>query len=64
MNFSQIPGQKEIIGKLIRSVKEQRVSHAQLFAGNEGCGSLALALAYASYISCEDRSDHDSCGKC
>jgi DNA polymerase-3 subunit delta' len=64
MNFSQIPGQKETIRKLIRSVKEERVSHAQMFAGNEGCGSMALALAYARYISCEDRSDHDSCGKC
>jgi DNA polymerase III subunit delta' len=64
MNFSQIPGQKEIIGKLIRSVKEERVSHAQLFAGNEGCGSMALALAYARYISCEDRSEDDSCGRC
>jgi DNA polymerase-3 subunit delta' len=64
MNFSQIPGQKEIIGKLIRSVKEERVSHAQLFAGPEGCGSLALALAYASYISCENRTETDSCGTC
>ena len=64
MNFARIPGQKEIIGKLIRSVKEERVSHAQMFSGNEGCGSMALALAYARYISCEDRSDHDSCGKC
>jgi DNA polymerase-3 subunit delta' len=64
MNFSQIPGQKEIIGKLIRSVHEERVSHAQLFAGPEGCGSLAIALAYARFISCESRSDHDSCGTC
>jgi len=64
MNFSNIPGQKEIIGKLLRSVKEERVSHAQLFAGPEGCGSLALALAYARYISCENRTDHDSCGIC
>jgi DNA polymerase-3 subunit delta' len=64
MNFAQIPGQKEIIGKLLRSVKEERVSHAQLFAGPEGCGSMALALAYARYISCENRSDHDSCGIC
>jgi DNA polymerase-3 subunit delta' len=64
MNFSQIPGQKEIIGKLIRSVKEERVSHAQMFAGNEGCGSMALALTYARFISCENRLDHDSCGKC
>lgn len=64
MNFSQIPGQKEIINKLIRSVLDERVSHAQLFAGPEGCGSLALALAYASYISCENRTEEDSCGIC
>ena len=64
MNFAQIPGQKEIIGKLLRSVKEERVSHAQLFAGPEGCGSMALALAYARYISCENRTDYDSCGTC
>jgi DNA polymerase III subunit delta' len=64
MNFSQIPGQKEIKIKLLRSVKEERVSHAQLFAGPEGCGSMALALAYARYISCENRSETDSCGIC
>jgi len=64
MNFSRIPGQKEIISKLIRSVKEERVSHAQLFTGPPGCGSLALALAYATYVSCENRTDTDSCGIC
>ena len=64
MNFSQIPGQKEIKAKLLRSVKEERVSHAQLFTGPEGCGSMALALAYAQYISCEDRTVSDSCGTC
>ncbi len=64
MNFSQIPGQKEIKVKLLRTVKEERVSHAQIFAGNEGCGSMALALAYARYISCENRTDIDSCGTC
>lgn len=64
MKFSQIAGHKEIIGKLIHSVKEERVSHAQLFAGPEGCGNLGLALAYATYISCENRTDNDSCGVC
>jgi DNA polymerase-3 subunit delta' len=64
MNFSQIPGQKAIKAKLLRSVKEERVSHAQLFTGPEGCGSMALALAYARYISCENKSDLDSCGTC
>jgi len=64
MNFANIPGQQEIKLKLLRSVKEERVSHAQLFAGPEGCGSMALALAYARYISCENRSEQDSCGTC
>lgn len=64
MNFSSIPGQKEIKEKLLRSVREERVSHAQIFAGNEGCGSMALALAYARYISCENRTSFDSCGTC
>jgi len=64
MNFTQIPGQTGIISKLLRSVREERVSHAQLFTGPEGCGSLALALAYASYVSCESRKADDSCGVC
>ncbi len=64
MNFAQIPGQKEIKERLLRSVSEERVSHAQLFAGPEGCGNLALAIAYAKYISCENRGVIDSCGLC
>lgn len=64
MNFEQIPGQTEVISRLLRSVEEERVSHAQLFTGPEGCGSLALALAYAQYVSCENKKPSDSCGTC
>ena len=64
MNFSQIPGQQNIISQLIQTVKNDRVSHAQIFAGTEGGANLALALAYAKYINCEERLDSDSCGKC
>ena len=64
MNFSQIPGQNEIKRRLIHSVMEERVSHAQLFSGPAGCGSLAMALAFSKYISCENRSGTDSCGTC
>jgi DNA polymerase-3 subunit delta' len=64
MNFVQIPGQSEIKAKLLRSIKEERVSHAQLFTGPAGCGAMALALAYAKIISCENRTEHDSCGIC
>ncbi len=64
MNFSQIPGQTDIKAKLVHSVQEERVSHAQLFAGPAGCGGVALALAYAKFISCENRTGNDSCGTC
>ena len=64
MFFRDVVGQAEAKERLIRSVKEGRVSHAQLFSGPEGTGKLPLALAYAQYISCRDRSDEDSCGTC
>lgn len=64
MQFSEIVGQKEVKGQLIRTVAENRVSHAQLFLGPEGSGNFALALAYAQYISCLKRSENDSCGTC
>jgi len=64
MQFKDIIGQASIKEKLISSVKENRVSHAQLFWGPEGSGKLALALAYAQYISCTDKKNDDSCGVC
>jgi DNA polymerase III subunit delta' len=64
MNFSDIPGQTAVIDRLKTSVKEQRVSHAMLFYGPEGSGKFAIALAFARYVSCENRSADDACGKC
>lgn len=64
MQFKQIVGQTAVKQRLINSVKENRVSHAQLFLGPEGSGSLALAVAYAQYLSCLDRQADDSCGEC
>jgi DNA polymerase-3 subunit delta' len=64
MNFSQIPGQKAVIDRLRNSVAENRVSHALLFYGPEGSGKFAIALAFARYISCENRTAEDACGKC
>jgi DNA polymerase-3 subunit delta' len=40
------------------------VSHAQLFCGEAGAGTLPLAIAYAQYLNCENRTDGDSCGRC
>ncbi|MDP9076581.1 MAG: hypothetical protein M3O71_04085 [Bacteroidota bacterium] len=64
MQFKQIVGQDAIKQRLINSVKENRVSHAQLFLGPGGSGSLPLAVAYAQYLSCENKQEDDSCGEC
>ena len=50
MKFSEVLGQEEIKQRLIRTVKEERISHAQLFFGPAGVGKLPLAIAYAQYI--------------
>lgn len=64
MQFQSVIGQEELKKKLLQTIQEGRVSHAQLFWGGEGSGNLALALAYAQYLNCANRSDTDSCGLC
>lgn len=64
MQFKEIVGQVEVKSHLIETVKSGRISHAQLFLGPEGSGSLALALAYAQFITCESPDEDDSCGQC
>ncbi|MCL2098213.1 MAG: DNA polymerase III subunit delta [Bacteroidales bacterium] len=64
MQFQSVIGQEELKKKLAQTVGEGRVSHAQLFWGMEGSGNLALALAYAQYLNCTNRSALDACGVC
>jgi DNA polymerase-3 subunit delta' len=64
MLFKNIIGHQDIKNKLIDTVKQDRISHAQLFVENSCYGSLQLAIAYCQYISCSDRKDDDSCGVC
>src|ERR1044072_6709273 len=64
MQFKDIVGQEKTKQQLIQSVAENRVSHAQLFLSPEGSGALPLAIAYAQYINCINKSASDSCGEC
>ncbi len=64
MQFRAIVGQQAVKNHLIQTVKDERISHAQLFLGPEGSGSLALALAYAQFICCENKQENDSCNEC
>lgn len=50
--------------QLIQGVARGRISHAQLFTGDEGTGVLPLAMAYAQYLNCTNRLEDDSCGTC
>jgi len=64
MQFKDIIGQEEIKKSLIETVHNGRVSHAQLFLGKGVNGKMALAVAYAQYINCSERTTTDSCGIC
>lgn len=64
MRFNKVIGQKEIKEYLIDTVKQNKISHALLLYGAQGTGKLALAIAFAQYLSCTDRLEDDSCGIC
>ena len=65
MRFSEVIGQEEAKKRLKGMVADGRLPHAMMLCGPEGSGKMALALAFASYLLCERRSDaDDSCGQC
>lgn len=64
MLFKEIIGQEATKAQLRQAVREGRIPHAQLFTGISGIGKLQLALAYAQYLNCPNRTDEDSCGRC
>jgi DNA polymerase III subunit delta' len=64
MLFKEVIGHSKIKAKLIESFHAGRTAHAQIFLGKQGNGALALALAYAQYLLCEQQGKQDSCGLC
>lgn len=64
MRFADITGQDDLKRHLAQTVDAGRVSHAQLFTGASGFGTLALAVAYVQYLCCRYRRNGDSCGEC
>lgn len=64
MQFKDIIGHEAIKKRFVQTVKENRVSHALLLVGPSGTGKLALAIALAQYMCCNNRQNGDSCGVC
>lgn len=74
MQFSHFFEQYDLINSLIKIADQGRVSHAQLFYGDESSGAFAICLAYAQYLNCTNKQRFesntkesllaDSCGEC
>ncbi len=64
MQFKDVIGQDALKHQLVASFRNNRLSHALMFVGKYGRGSLPLAVAFAQYINCENPSEEDSCGVC
>ena len=64
MKFADVIGNAEVAKALASMADSGRVAHAMLMYENEGCGALALALAYVQYLNCSNPHDGDSCGEC
>ena len=64
MQFEAVIGQEILKKQLIQEIKSEKISHAQLFLGKAGYGTLPLALAFVQYLFCTERKIADSCGQC
>ena len=50
MSFDEVIGQKEAEERLLQLVREERLPHALMLCGPQGCGKLPLAVAFACYL--------------
>lgn len=64
MKFSEIPGNSELKASLIDSFQQNHIAHAQLFYSVEGGAGLPLAMAFATYLLCQNKTETDVCGEC
>lgn len=65
MNFNEVIGQKDAKERLKQLIDVGRLPHAILLCGPSGCGKMALALAFASYLLCREHGkDGEPCGVC
>lgn len=64
MLFRDIIGQTDIKKNLLKLARSGRISHALMLLSPEGAGALPLAIAFARYVNCNNKSETDSCIDC
>ena len=62
--FNDIPGQKKLIGALIKAVNSDTLGSTLLFSGTNGTPKLALAISLAKYILCLNKKINQACDTC
>ena len=50
MGFEQVIGQKEAQKRLMQLLREERLPHALMLCGPQGCGKKALAIGFAKVL--------------
>ncbi|MFA9422779.1 MAG: DNA polymerase III subunit delta' [Sedimentibacter sp.] len=63
MLYSLVAGQEEIKSSLIKSIKNNQVSHCYIFEGPKGMGKYDLALIFAQSLLCIDFNE-EPCNVC
>lgn len=63
MDFNQIIGHEQVVDYIRRGIKEDKLSHAYILAGEKGAGKKMLATLFATTLQCRERGDNP-CGKC
>lgn len=61
--YDKILGHENIISQLKIAVKNDKVSNAYIFNGEDGCGKTKIARAFAEALLCSEQTG-EGCGKC
>jgi len=64
IGFARIRGHGPLCAGLRRAAAEDRLAHGLLFAGPDGIGKRAVAVALAAWMQCTDPGAEDVCGTC